>query len=73
MKLLNDYGFNTINLNRIFSGTPVTNNGANKICEKNEMEKHGLLLEAFFKNGKYLDVAIYSILLKDLEIRNQKN
>ncbi len=72
LKLLIDYGFNTLNLNRISSGTPVTNNGGNKICEKNEMKKEGLLREALFKNGKYLDVVIYSILLKDFKNKKSK-
>lgn len=64
-KLLIDYGFNTLNLNRISSGQTINNEGMIKVCEKNGMKKEGLLREALFKNGKFSDVIIYSILLKE--------
>jgi len=64
-KLLIDYGFNTLNLNRISSGQTITNEGMIKVCVKNGMKKEGLLREALFKNGKFSDVIIYSILLKE--------
>ncbi|MEO8209876.1 MAG: GNAT family protein [bacterium] len=64
-KLLIDYGFNTLNLNRISSGLAITNDGMIKVCEKNRMKKEGLIREALYKDGRYIDAAIYSILLKD--------
>jgi RimJ/RimL family protein N-acetyltransferase len=65
MGLLIEYGFNTLNLNRISCGTPVTNMGGIRICEKNGMINEGCMREAMFKNGVYPDVMIYSILKKD--------
>src|SRR6187551_2663119 len=62
--LLIDYGFNTLNLNRISSGQTVSNNGMIRVCEKMGMKKEGLLREVLFKNGKYVDAVIYSIILK---------
>lgn len=72
LSLIIQYGLITLNLNRIWSGMFITNKGAMKICEKNEMKKEGVLREAVFKNGKYLDVVIYSILQKDFKKTNQK-
>jgi len=64
-KLLIDYGFNILNLNRISSGLAITNDGMIKVCEKNRMKKEGLLREVLYKDGRYIDATIYSILLKD--------
>jgi len=71
-KLLIDYGFNTLNLNRISSGLMITNNGMIKICEKNQMKKEGLMREFLYKNGRYIDAIIYSILLKDYKKKNKE-
>ncbi|MEO8447948.1 MAG: GNAT family protein [bacterium] len=64
-KLIIEYGFNTLNLNRIASGQTLTNKGMISVCEKSGMKKEGILREVMFKNGRYLDAVIYSILLKD--------
>ncbi len=72
LKLLIDYGFYTLNLNRISSRTPATNKDGIKNCENNEMKKEGLIREGLFKNGKYLDAIIYSILLKDYKKKNKE-
>jgi len=71
LKLLIDFGFYTLNLNRI-SGTPTTNEGGIKICENNKMKKECLIREGLFKNGKYMDAIIYSILLKDYKMKNKE-
>jgi len=62
LSLFIEYGFETLNLHRITTGTPLSNRGAIRICEKNGMKKEGLLREVMFKDGKYLDVVIFSIL-----------
>ncbi len=64
-RLLIEYGFNVLNLNRISSGQTITNEGMIKVCEKSGMKKEGLLRDALYKNGEYIDVVVYSILLKD--------
>lgn len=64
-KLMIDYGFNTLNLNRISSGQTAGNTGMIKVCEKMGMKKEGTLREVLFKNGEYLDAVIYSILKKN--------
>lgn len=64
-KLLIDYGFNTLNLNRISSGQTVANKGMIKVCEKMGMKKEGTLRQVLYKNGEYSDAVIYSILKKE--------
>lgn len=64
-RLVIEYSFLTLNMNRLSSGQTVTNTGMINVCEKNGMKKEGILREALYKNGKYIDAVIYSILLKD--------
>ena len=64
-KLLLDYAFNTLNLNRVSSGQTLRNKAMIKICEKAGMKQEGVLREFLFKNGEYLDLAVYSILKKE--------
>jgi ribosomal-protein-alanine N-acetyltransferase len=64
-KLLIEYGFDTLNLNRISSGQTISNTGMIRVCKKLGMKKEGILREVLFKNGEYLDAVIYSILKKD--------
>lgn len=66
-RLLIRYGFMVLNLNRISSAQTCRNAAMVKVCEKAGMIKEGLLREALFKNGEYLDVAVHALLLKDYE------
>ncbi|MEP7147127.1 MAG: GNAT family protein [bacterium] len=70
-RLLIDYGFNTLNLNRISSGQTVSNTGMIRVCEKMGMKKEGTLREVLFKDGEYINAVIYSIILKDYR-KNKK-
>lgn len=69
-ELMIDYGFNTLNLNRISSGQTISNKGMIKVCEKMGMKKEGTLRQVLFKNGEYLDAVIYSILKKNYKKKN---
>lgn len=64
-KLVIEYGFKTLNLNRLSSGQTLTNKGMINVCEKNGMKKEGVLREVLYKNGKYSDAVVYSILAKE--------
>lgn len=64
-RLLMDYGFNELNLNRIYSGQTARNSAMIRVCEKVGMTKEGVLRQAMFKNGEYLDVVIFAILRGD--------
>lgn len=71
-ELLIGYGFNTLNLNRMFSGLAITNEGMIKVCEKNGMTKEGLMREVLYKEGRYIDATVYAILLKDYKRKIKK-
>jgi len=66
-QLILDYGFGTLNLNRIASGQTITNKGMIKVCKKNGMKREGLLRQVIYKEGKYLDAVIFTILKKEFE------
>ena len=64
-RLIMDYGFNTLNLNRLQCGTFSNNISMQKIAAKCGMKEEGRRPQAAYKNGKYLDVLLYGILKKD--------
>ena len=70
--LIIEYGFDTLNLNRIYSGQTVSNNGMVKVCEKSGMKKEGIFREALYKHGEYVDTVIYSILHREYSKNKKK-
>ena len=62
--LLINYGFNQLNLHRLWAGIFGFNYGIIPMFEKIEFQKEGCLRSAIFKNGKYWDITILG-LLKD--------
>lgn len=66
-ELLIKYGFDTLNLNRISSGQTIANKGMIKVCERSGMKKEGILRQVLYKQGEYLDAAVYSILKREFE------
>lgn len=62
IKLIVDYGFNELSLNRIYSGVFEFNKPSIRILEKCNFEKEGILKKAVFKNGKFWDEHRYAIL-----------
>ena len=65
MKILVQYGFNTLNLNRIELEVFDFNIRAFKSYEKTGFKKEGIRRQAMFKNGKFHDVFIMGILKKE--------
>ena len=59
------YAFETLGMNRVYSAIAKENNASFKSNIKVGMKKEGLLKEALFKNGKFIDEIIFSILSKD--------
>lgn len=68
-RLLIDHGFRVLHLNRIYSAQTARNKAMIRVCEKVGMQQEGLLRKAMFKNGEYLDVVAYAILLEDYQKR----
>lgn len=56
------YGFNYLNLHKIYLKTTSDNAGAIKMYDKIGFEQEGVLKEHEFKNGKYVDKILYGIL-----------
>lgn len=61
-RLIIDYGFNTLDLHRLFSDMTTRNKAMIRVAEKVGMSREGILKEAFFKDGEYVDVVKYSII-----------
>ncbi len=55
VELITVYGFNTLNLNRIYTGVFEYNTASMKVLEKNGFEKEGIFKMAVFKNEKFFD------------------
>jgi diamine N-acetyltransferase len=65
------YGFNTLNLNKVFLYAIETNNRGLHVYEKAGFVHEGRLRQDIHKNGRYLDVFVMSVLRnewKDIEI-----
>jgi RimJ/RimL family protein N-acetyltransferase len=56
------YGFESLNLNRIFLYAVAENIRGLKAYEASGFVKEGLLRQALFKNGKYNDIIVMSVL-----------
>ena len=61
-RLLFAHGFNELNLHRIYLGTYANNIAMQKMAEKVGMKKVGVLRDAAYKGGNYIDVLMYDML-----------
>lgn len=59
------FGFEKMNLNRIYARCMVENVGSYKVLEKAGMKFEGVLREQMFIKGAFRDMKIYSILKKE--------
>ncbi len=59
------HAFNNLNLNRIYLEVLKTNDRAIRVYEKNGFQREGVLRQAFYKNGKYEDAIIMSVLKEE--------
>lgn len=57
-----DFGFNELQINKIYATYFLDNPTSGRIMEKIGMEKEALLKQHLKKDGKYIDVMMYSIL-----------
>ena len=61
-KLIVNYGFERLNLHRIYCGTIAGNTGMEKLAKKLKMKEEGRRREAVYKNGSYHDIIEYGVL-----------
>jgi ribosomal-protein-alanine N-acetyltransferase len=64
-QLIVEYGFQRLNLHRIYCGTIQGNEGMIKLAGKLKMKEEGRRREAIYKNGNYLDIFEYGVLRKE--------
>ena len=64
-QLIVAYGFNRLNLHRIYCGTIQGNVGMIKLAAKLKMKEEGIRKDAIFKNGRFLDIYEYGVLQND--------
>ena len=58
-EILLQRAFNELRLHRVYFGTHIENLGMRKVGEKLGFLKEGVLKEALFKNGKFVDLVLY--------------
>lgn len=66
-KLIVDYGFRRLNLNRIHCGTSSENIGMQKLALSIGMTQEGKRRQAMYKNGNWVDIIEYGILVSEYE------
>jgi len=64
-RLMVDYAFSTLNLNRIQLHVNAENLPAIKIYQRNGFQKEGVLRQAMYRSGKYNDFWVMGILRED--------
>lgn len=63
--LIFKHGFETLNLHRIYCGTPEDNLGMRKLAQHLGMQEEGRRKEALFKRGGYMDIVEYGLLSRE--------
>lgn len=71
MELLLQYGFETLNLHRIFLRVYSTNPRAIRSYEKAGFIHEGTMREALYRNGKYADIHFMSVLHPEWDARSE--
>lgn len=61
-RLMMDYGFDTLNLHRLWMGTDSEHRGMMRVAEKLGFQLEGTFRDFYFKNGSYRDVVQYHVL-----------
>jgi RimJ/RimL family protein N-acetyltransferase len=72
MTLLLRHGFETLNLNRLFLRVFAANVRAVRAYEKAGFVEEGRLRQAVFKNGRYDDIIVMSVLRSEWENRRRE-
>lgn len=67
-KLILNYAFERLNLNRIYCGTSSENIGMRKLAEKLNMKKEGVRRSAMYKMNKYVDIIEYGLLRDEIKV-----
>jgi RimJ/RimL family protein N-acetyltransferase len=66
-KLLLNFAFKDLKLNKIYSIINIKNIGQSMLVERLGMQKDGILRNHFIQNGEYVDANLYSILSNEFK------
>lgn len=69
-KLILEYAFLKLGLNRVYSHMMEDNTPAWKLCERFGFKREGKLRQSLFRNGKYNNEIVYSILRSEYDSGN---
>jgi RimJ/RimL family protein N-acetyltransferase len=72
VKLITRYGFEELNLNKLFAHIYTPNIGSFRCVEKNGYTREATLKQDTFVDGEYLDTYVYSIFRKEWARQNNK-
>jgi RimJ/RimL family protein N-acetyltransferase len=62
MRLMLNYGFNTLNLNRVYLRVYESNPRGIRCYEKAGFRHEGRLRQAIFQDGRYIDLLMMSVI-----------
>ncbi len=65
LKLLLEYGFNELNLNKMNGWVNVENKASLRVAEKGDLTVEACTKQLAYIDGKYMDVIFYGILKDD--------
>jgi diamine N-acetyltransferase len=71
IQLLLEFGFNTLNLNRIFLQVDETNPGGIHCYEHAGFVHEGRFRQAKFEDGRFIDILLMSVLSSEWQSRNK--
>jgi [ribosomal protein S5]-alanine N-acetyltransferase len=71
-RIVLEYGFNDLNLNKIFAASFTTNPGSWRIMEKVGLKYEGTLKQHVTRFGQFHDLAYYGLLKVEFDTENQK-
>lgn len=67
-KVILDYGFNELKLQRIYCGTNTNNLPMQKLALKLGMKQEGIKKDAMLKNSQFVDIIEYALLKRDYNL-----
>ena len=68
VRLMVDYGFETLNLNRIYLNVRLDHQPAVRLYETTGFQREGILKEQYYLQGEYVDVLVMAVLKKDYHV-----
>jgi len=73
LKLMTDYAFNVLDVNRVYTSVFEANHASMRVLEKNGYTKEGVLRKAVYKNDVFLDEHRFGILRSEWTTENIKS